>query len=129
LTKLEEFGYGEIVTLCGSTKFKEAYEEWNRKLTLHGCLVFSCGLFGHADGIELTADQKAGLDILHLKKINKSDSILVLNVDGYVGESTFREIEFAHWMGKQVHYLNTEAALKLKCHMMRIGAKLRKVGR
>lgn len=94
-----------IVCLCGSTRFKEAFEKASREETLAGRIVLSVGLFAHADGITLTPEQKDALDQLHLRKIDMADEILVLNVGGYVGESTQREIEYAVEHGKRVRWL------------------------
>jgi len=94
----------KIVCLCGSTRFKQAYEEAERAWTLGGFIVLTVGLFGHADGHALTDEQKARLDELHLRKIDRADSIYVLNVGGYIGESTRREIEYAIAHGKDVLY-------------------------
>lgn len=97
-----------IVTLCGSTRFKDAFVEWNARLTMGGCIVLSVGLFAHADGEQLTPEQKAALDALHKDKIAMSDEILVLDVDGYIGESTRSEIAFAEARGVPVRYLSQE---------------------
>ena len=98
----------KIVTLCGSTRFKQAFIDWNARLTLEGCIVLTVGLFEHADGTHLTPAQKAGLDALHKDKIAMSDEILVLDVDGYIGESTRSEIAFAQAHGIPVRYLSRE---------------------
>jgi hypothetical protein len=94
-----------ITTLCGSTWFKDAYSQANKKLTLLGEIVLSCGFFAHADNEQITLGQKMLLDQLHLMKIEMSDGILVLNVNGYIGESTRREINYARERGKQIRYL------------------------
>lgn len=94
-----------VVCLCGSTKFKDAYQRANARLTLEGKIVLSVGLFGHADRIVFEAEQKALLDRLHLDKIDMADEIFVVNVGGYVGESTRREIARAEATGKPVTYL------------------------
>lgn len=94
-----------IVTLCGSTKFKKEYENIAKDLALQGHTVLSVNMFGHADNIELTAEQKLILDNEHKQKINISDAIFVINKDGYIGESTFSEIDWAQRLGKQVYYL------------------------
>ena len=70
----------KIVTLCGSTRFKQAFTDWNARLTLEGCIVLSVGLFEHADGAPLTPAHKAGLDALHKCKIAISDEIVVRDV-------------------------------------------------
>ena len=94
-----------IVTLCGSTRFKDEFLAAQRDLTLQGHIVLSVGLFAHADGEELTAEEKIRLDNLHKEKINMSDAIFVINKDGYIGESTYSEIDWASRMKKQIFFL------------------------
>jgi hypothetical protein len=69
-----------VVTLCGSTRFPEAFIEATKKETLEGKIVISVGLFGHQEGIDMGGPTKAMLDQLHFRKIDISDEILVLNV-------------------------------------------------
>lgn len=102
----------KIITLCGSTRFRKEYEEVNAELTLKGHIVFSVGLFGKEvddvgkDGnTPLTLYQKNLLDSVHLAKIKLSDEIYVINVDGYIGKSTKREIEYALENDKIVNYI------------------------
>lgn len=97
--------FPEIVTLCGSTRFGDAYRQALRDETLAGRIVLSVGLLGHAEGIDMSGPVKAGLDELHLRKIDLSDMILVLNVGGYIGESAAREIAYARKRGKVIRYL------------------------
>ncbi|WP_302083517.1 hypothetical protein [Salinibaculum rarum] len=85
----------EVVCLCGSTKFKDAYRAENQRLSLNGKIVLSVGLFGHADDVDLSAAEKDMLDELHKRKIDFADRIHVIDVDGYVGESTQSEVEYA----------------------------------
>lgn len=101
-----------VVCLCGSTRFKEQYEKANFNETLQGRIVLSVGCFGHAQGIILTEQQKAQLDQLHLRKIDLADEILVINVDGYIGESTKREIAYAIAKGKFIRWLEPDKAWK-----------------
>lgn len=99
-------GNYKIVTLCGSTRFKEQFMQAQKELTLQGCIVISVGLFGHAGDAEVwTEGTKAMLDDMHLRKIDLADEIFVINVDGYIGESTCREIAYAKQTGKPVRYL------------------------
>jgi hypothetical protein len=95
----------EIVTLCGSTKFKNEFEEYNRKLTMEGKIVLMPGCFAHFDNIEITDHEKFDLDILHKDKILLSNYIFVINKNGYIGLSTRSEIEFAVENKKPVIYL------------------------
>jgi hypothetical protein len=96
-----------IVTLCGSTKFKQAFIDANFTETMAGNIVLSVGGFGHADNVNLTEKEKRMLGNLHKRKIDISDEILVLNIDGYIGKSTENEIEYARRRGKGVRFLET----------------------
>jgi hypothetical protein len=90
------------ITLCGSTKFKKAFLEWNRRLTLDGHLVYSVAFWTHTDGTAPDADRKKLLDTVHKSKIESSDAIFVLDIGGYVGDSTAREIDYAQSRGKEI---------------------------
>lgn len=68
-----------VVTLCGSTRFQDAYVKATREETLQGKIVISVGLFGHQEGLDMSGDTKKMLDELHLRKIDLSDEILVIN--------------------------------------------------
>lgn len=95
-----------IVCLCGSTKFKKEYEEATIAFGLKGYIVLSVVGFNHADGLNYTEEQKAGLDKLHKQKIDLADGIFVINPGGYIGSSTRSEIEHARKLGnKQIYYL------------------------
>lgn len=95
----------EIVTLCGSTKFKPEFEKVNKEQTILGNIVLAPGWYGHYDNDEPTEEQKTFLDNLHLEKIHMSSRIIVINVGGYIGESTKKEIEFAKQCGIKIEYL------------------------
>lgn len=97
------------ITLCGSTRFKDQFQKAEAQLALNGYVVYSCALWGH-DGDKLTDEDKLMLDAAHMAKIANSDAILVINPGGYVGESTRREVFFAHSMGKAVHVLDRASA-------------------
>ena len=96
----------KVITLCGSTRFKEQFLEAQKRLTLEGYVVLSVGLFGHSGDEEAwQPGTKEMLDNLHLRKIDMSDGIYVINVGGYIGESTQREIEYAFVNGTYIKYL------------------------
>ena len=98
-----------IVVLCGSTRFMQVFQETNLRETLAGRIVLSVGCDTKSDAMLGLGDEtKAMLDELHLRKIDLADEVLVLNVNGYVGESTQREIDYAEQQGKRIRYL-TEA--------------------
>ena len=106
----------KVITLCGSTRFKDAFLEAQKRLTLEGNIVISVGLFGHSGDDEVWENidegtltkTKAMLDDMHKRKIDMADEIYVINVGGYIGESTRSEIEYAKAIGKAVNYLEDD---------------------
>ncbi len=96
----------KVITLCGSTRFKDEFLESQKRLTLEGNVVISVGLFGHSGDEEVwTEGVKDMLDRQHLAKIDLADEIFVINVGGYIGDSTRREIAYAEFKGKSIAYL------------------------
>lgn len=106
-------GSYRVITLCGSTRFKDEFIETQKRLTLEGNIVISVGLFGHSGDNEVWENMDEGtmtrtkemLDDMHKRKIDMADEIYVINVDGYIGPSTRSEIEYAKQTGKRVAYL------------------------
>ena len=106
-------GKYKVVTLCGSTRFKEEFMKAQKELTLQGNIVISVGLFGHSGDQEVWENMDEGtltktkemLDDMHKRKIDMADEIFVVNVNGYIGESTKSEIKYAQETGKAVNYL------------------------
>jgi hypothetical protein len=120
-----------IVCLCGSTRFYDAFQEANYRLTMEGKIVLSVGFAGRLQKQRVTIDgcmgpeecdvltvrsgesvgctpaQKVKLDELHKEKIDLADEVFVLNVGGYIGESTRSEIEHALKRHKPVRYLES----------------------
>jgi len=98
----------KVVTLCGSTRFKDEFLEAQKRLTLEGNVVISVGLFGHSGDDEVwTEGVKDMLDRQHLAKIDLADEIFVINVGGYIGDSTRREIAYEEFKGKTITYLES----------------------
>lgn len=103
----------KVITLCGSTKFKDEFIKVQRELTLDGNIVISISLFEHSGDSEVWENMDEGtstktkkmLDEMHRRKIDMSDEIFVINVGGYIGDSTKNEIEYAKRKGKIVKYL------------------------
>jgi len=106
-------GKYKVITLCGSTRFKDEFMEAQKRLTLEGNIVISVGLFGHSGDDEVWESMDEGtltktkemLDDMHKRKIDMADEIFVINVDGYIGESTRSEINYAMEKGMPVRYL------------------------
>ncbi len=93
-----------IVCLCGSTRVSDnEFRRQHRLLTLEGKIVLSIGVLRHTE--QLNEDTLAALDELQFRKIDLADEVLVLNVGGYIGGSTARDIEYAKATGKIVRFL------------------------
>lgn len=102
--------FPEIVCLCGSTRFESTYRAENRRLTLAGKIVLSVGVFGHGDE-SIDPEQKARLDELHKRKIDLADRVHVINVDGYVGDSTRAEIAYAREQEVPISWVEPDQAI------------------
>ncbi len=106
-------GKYKVITLCGATRFKDEFLKAQKDLSLQGNIVISVGLFGHSGDQEVWENMDEGtrtktkemLDDMHKRKIDMADEIFVINVGGYIGESTKSEIEYAKKNGKKVNYL------------------------
>ena len=100
----------QVITLCGSTRFKDEFERIQKKLTLEGNIVISVGLFGHSGDKEVCegmsentiTDTKKMLDDMHKQKIDMADGIYIINPDGYIGQSTWSEICYAYMTDKPI---------------------------
>ena len=96
-----------IITLCGSLSFEREINEWNEKLSLAGYTVYSMAVMpSYKEDTKdwYTEEQKEILDLVHLSKIEESDAIVVVDPEGYIGESTEREIKWAIIRDKAVYY-------------------------
>lgn len=102
-----------VITLCGSTRFKDEFIRIQKELTLKGYIVISVGLFGHSGDNEVWECMPEGtitktkemLDDMHKRKIDMADAIYVINKNGYIGESTRSEITYALEHHKDVIYM------------------------
>ena len=101
----------KVITLCGSTKFKNEFQLVNKWLTLQGNIVITVSMFGHIDKEPLNRNEKILLDEVHKRKIDLASEIFVVDVDNYIGESTKKEIEYATSKGKAIRYFSNEKSL------------------
>lgn len=108
--------FPRIVCLCGSTRFYDEFQRANYDLTMRGEIVLSVGFYphaqgrhGHGEGVGHDSAAKFALDELHKRKIDLADYVFVLNVGGYVGESTRSEIDYARAHRKPIRYLVTRS--------------------
>ena len=93
-----------VITLCGSIRFKNEFMKVQEELTLDGNIVFIPNFFNNLKG-EINKETKKMLDEMHRQKIDMSNEIYVINCGGYIGESTKSEIEYAKANGKKISYL------------------------
>ena len=98
-------GKYKVITLCGSTKFKDDFIREQERLTLEGNIVISVGMFSGSEEKVLSSETKAMLDDIHKRKIDMADEIFVINKGGYIGESTRSEIEYAKKTYKKINYM------------------------
>jgi len=101
----------KIVCLCGSTRFMAEFFEVGWQETLKGHIVLSVGVSKHTDKDGAHAGELLGpkvcamLDRLHLRKIDLADEVIILNVGGYIGSSTRKELDYARKHGKNIRFL------------------------
>ena len=93
----------KVLTICGSLKYQNEMMKLAEEKALEGYCVLT-PVFPVTKGVEITKAQLASLKEAHLKRIELSDAILVVNVDNYIGESTKLEIEYAKKLGKEILY-------------------------
>lgn len=102
-----------IICLCGSTRFYSKFQEVNFRETMAGNIVLTVGFYPHArplysgentGNVGITPEQKVALDELHKRKIDLADEVIILNVDGYIGESTMSELLYAQKHNKVIRF-------------------------
>lgn len=100
----------EVVCLCGSTRFVDQFNHWRKQLTYQGKIVLSIEIVttqvASEDPQHVDPEMKEMLDWLHLRKIDMADYVMVLDVGGYIGESTKKEINYAESKGKRIEFLS-----------------------
>lgn len=99
-----------IVVLCGSCKFKEHFIRQNFLETMKGNIVLSIGFFSHKEQetFEPTPEEKQMLDRLYFRKIDLAHEAVILNVGGYVGQSTRNEVNYAKSQNKVIRWLEPD---------------------
>lgn len=98
-----------VITLCGSSRFHEEHTAMQARETLKGRIVIPMGFYHHTQKVPITAADKRALDKIHLRKIDISDGIFVVNPNGYIGESTRNEIAYAVFKAKGIEFMDPEA--------------------
>ena len=94
----------KIITICGSMKFKDEIMRVAIQMELAGNVILTPILPINDDEAVCTKEEVIVLGEMHKEKINLSDAILVVNVNGYIGNSTKSEIEYAKAQNKEILY-------------------------
>jgi len=94
----------KVITVCGSLKFRNEMLEITEKMALEENCMLSVIYPTKEDKDAYTEEEIMILDKMHKEKIKLSDAILVVNVGGYIGNSTKSEIEFAKSLNKEIIY-------------------------
>lgn len=94
----------KVITICGSLKYKSEMMKVAEKLALEGICIIT-PVYPIEENYTRTEKQIENLKKAHFKKIDLSDSIFVVNVNNYIGESTKLEIEYAKSKNKEIIYL------------------------
>ncbi len=95
----------KIITVCGSLRFYKEMMEITEKIELEGNLML-VPIYNPArpNKDDFTEEEALMLDKMHKERIKLADAILVVNVNGYIGNSTNKEIEYAKSLDKEVIY-------------------------
>ena len=94
----------EIITLCGSLKFQNEMMIVAEKLALKGKCILT-PVYPVLKNYEITMQEMQLLKNEHLKRIDLADTILVMNIDNYIGSSTSQEIEYAKKNNKKYYIM------------------------
>ncbi len=109
-----------IVCLCGSMRFRKEWEKWacilSQTSPKHIVIMAHCFKHGDFHGVDgASLRMKRGLDLLHWYKIKLADVVFIIDVKGYIGESTRREIRVAERLGKKIRYMSEFEGVDDKC--------------
>lgn len=93
----------KVVTICGSIRFaKEMITIASDLEKDYGWCVIQCVYDLNPETI--TQEEMDKVVNAHWTKIDISDAIYVVNINGYIGNSTQNEINYAISKGKEVIY-------------------------
>lgn len=112
-----------VITLCGSAKFKHQFELVNAFLTRQGNIVISPFFLEQSDRLDVTQEQAECLNQLPFQKIDISDELFVVDVGGYIGNRTRKQIEYAEKNGKVIRYYSSYSDMPCKNQQMDVWAQ------
>lgn len=97
----------KVICLSGSTRFAEEFNRIAIRETLLGHIVLRPEVVEYDPETDIQhtdLDTKELVDGVYFRKIEMADELLVVNLDGYIGESTSREISYARYLGTPIRY-------------------------
>ena len=94
----------KTITVCGSLKFEKEMKYYAEKLELEGNCVLSI-VYPTKEKDNYTNEEINILAMGHLKRIEMSDAIFVVNKNGYIGEAVKKEINHAKNHNKEILFL------------------------
>ena len=112
----------KVITLCGSLKFQKEMMKVAEEMSLEGYCILT-PVYPVLENINRTEEQLLRVKKAHFKRIELSDTILVLNVDNYIGNSTSLEIDYAKKLGKEIIYYTDLIENKWIGDNFRVGCK------
>lgn len=112
----------KVITLCGSLKFQKEMMKVAEEMSLEGYCILT-PVYPVLENINRTEEQLVRVKKAHFKRIELSDTILVLNVDNYIGNSTSLEIDYAKKLGKEIIYYTDLIENKWIGDNFRVGCK------
>ena len=106
-------GFPKIICLCGSSRFISELAITGWELEKKGYIALGLHLLPRRytdlpDHLAEAQGVKETMDELHKRKIDLADEVLILNIGGYIGESTRSELEYARAHGKPVRFIEPE---------------------
>ena len=90
-------------TICGSMRFEKEMQKIALELeTKHNINIIQCTY--NIDAISLSETDIDMLMQMHYHKIDISDGIYVVDINGYIGHSVRNEINYAQQNNKEIIY-------------------------
>ena len=96
----------KIICLCGSLRFKKTFGAIELMYVLRGYIVLTpCCMYVDAQRTDTYMEHKEQFDKMHKAKIDIADEVYIINENGYIGESTMSELEYASSLKKKIIFM------------------------
>ncbi len=105
----------KTVTICGSMKFEKEMQRIAFLLeTKHNSNVLQCVY--NIDGLKISEAESNLLEKAHFRKIELSDAVYVVDIQGYIGNQVSKEIEYAKALGKEIILHSEHIVINMPAH-------------